>query len=61
MHTEESEISMFDDDFGAEAEAIATAPHDADLEQAKLDAAGDALYAACDRMGICLHGIVFDR
>ncbi|TDD11298.1 hypothetical protein [Nonomuraea diastatica] len=49
---------MFDDDFGAEAEAIATARMDADLEQAAMDAAGDALYAACDEMGICLHGIV---
>ncbi|MFI7706526.1 hypothetical protein [Nonomuraea sp. NPDC049480] len=52
---------MFDDDFGAEAEAIETARHDADLEQAELEAAGDALYAACDRMRICLHGVVFDR
>jgi hypothetical protein len=49
---------MFDDDFGSEAEAIETARRDADLEQAELDAAGDALYAACDRMGICLHGVV---
>ncbi|TMR99588.1 hypothetical protein [Nonomuraea basaltis] len=52
---------MFDDDLGAEAEAIATARHDADLEQAELDAAGDALYAACDAMGICLHGLVDDH
>ncbi|WP_336214701.1 hypothetical protein [Nonomuraea sp. LPB2021202275-12-8] len=49
---------MFDDDFGAEAEAIATARLDADLEQTAMDAAGDALYAACDQMGICLHGVV---
>jgi hypothetical protein len=49
---------MFDDDFGTEAEAIATARLDADLEQAAMDAAGDALYAACDEMGTCLHGVV---
>ncbi|GAA1624324.1 hypothetical protein GCM10009733_021240 [Nonomuraea maheshkhaliensis] len=49
---------MFDDDFGAEAEAIATARLDTDLEQAAMDAAGDALYAACDEMAICLHGVV---
>ncbi|SDL76032.1 hypothetical protein SAMN05421874_128124 [Nonomuraea maritima] len=49
---------MFDDDFGADAEAIESARMDADLEQADMDAAGDALYAACDEMGICLHGVV---
>ncbi|WP_431928764.1 hypothetical protein [Nonomuraea jabiensis] len=49
---------MFDDDFGAEMEAIDTARLDADLEHAQLDAAGDALYATCDEMGICLHGVV---
>ncbi|MEV6157919.1 hypothetical protein AB0L53_47030 [Nonomuraea sp. NPDC052129] len=52
---------MFDDDFGTETEAIAAARHDADLEQAELDAAGDALYAACDEMDICLHGVVDDH
>jgi len=49
------------DDFGYEAEAIETARLDADLEQAQLEAAGDALYAACDEMGICLHGVVDDH
>lgn len=49
---------MFDDDFGAEAEAIAAARLDADLEQAEMEAAGDALYAACEELGICLHGVV---
>ncbi|MEU6778647.1 hypothetical protein ABZ912_05545 [Nonomuraea angiospora] len=49
---------MFDDDFGAEMEAIESARLDANLEQADMDAAGDALYAACDEMGICLHGVV---
>ncbi|WP_113705436.1 hypothetical protein [Nonomuraea lactucae] len=52
---------MFDDDFGAEEEAIETARRDADLEQVELGAAGDALYAACDEMGICLHGVVFSH
>lgn len=51
---------MFDD-FGSEADAIATARLDADLEQAAMEAAGDALYAACDDMGICLHGVMDDH
>ena len=48
---------MFDDDFGAEMEAIQAERWDADIEQAQMEAVGNAI-AAAERRGICTHGSV---
>jgi hypothetical protein len=46
---------MCDDDWGYEMEAIEAEHHDADLEQAQMEAVGNHLYALRQR-GICTHG-----
>jgi hypothetical protein len=50
-------MSMFDDDYGAEMEAIEAERLDADIEQAQMTAVGNAIYRA-EQRGICTHGSV---
>ena len=46
---------MFDDDYGAEMEAIEAERFDADLEQYEMERVGAAI-AAARRAGRCTHG-----
>jgi hypothetical protein len=48
-------VTVYDDDFGAEMEAIETARMDADLAQAEMERAGNAFHAA-RKAGRCVHG-----
>jgi len=46
---------MFDDDYGAEMEAIEAERLDADIEQYEMERRGNAI-AAAERAGRCTHG-----
>jgi hypothetical protein len=48
-------MTYFDEDPWADVEALGNLRHEADMEQAEMEAAGNAI-ARAERAGICTHG-----